>query len=167
MRLFIAIRFDRETLERLLAVQRRLMACAAGNFTNPENLHLTLLFLGEVGETAAIRESMGARFVQPVPLMFDRVGAFHRDLYWVGVQPNPALSALYQGVRGDLLRAGLSGDWPERLSPHITIGREVSLRAQPDLAFEPFSMTAHRLSLMKSERIADKLTYTEIFGADA
>jgi 2'-5' RNA ligase len=150
-----------------LSVQRRLMACATGNFTNPENLHLTLLFLGEVGETAAIRRRMGTRFVQPVPLAFDRVGAFHRDLYWVGVQQNPSLSALYEGLRGDLTRAGLSGDWPDRLSPHITIAREVSLRAQPELSFEPFSMTAHRLSLMKSERLVGKLTYTEIFGVDA
>jgi len=167
VRLFIAVQFDPETKERLLAVQRRLRACASGNFTRPENLHLTVLFLGEVSETAAIRRSMGARFIEPVALAFDRVGAFHRDLYWVGVRPDPALDALYRGLRDDLRREGFTGDWPDRLSPHITIAREVSPARAPDLAFEPFAMTARRLSLMKSERIAGKLTYTEVFGTNA
>lgn len=164
MRLFIAINFDPATKERLLNVQRRLMACASGNFTRPENLHLTVAFLGEVAEAAAAKRAVSERFIQPVELEFDRVGTFRRDLYWVGIRPSPALDELYRGLVDDLRRAGTSGDWPERLVPHITLAREVSLRAQPDLSFEPFCMTARRLSLMKSERIAGSLTYTEIFG---
>lgn len=164
MRLFISINFDPATRERLMAVQRRLAACASGNFTRPENLHLTVAFLGEVAQAAAIKRAVSERFVQPVELVFDRVGAFRRDLYWVGVRPSLALNALYRGLVDDLRRAGFCGDWPERLVPHITLAREVSLHAQPDLSFEPFSMTARRLSLMKSERIAGSLIYTEIFG---
>jgi 2'-5' RNA ligase len=82
----------------------------------------------------------------------------------VGVRPSPALDELYRGLVADLRRAGYSGDWPDRLAPHITLARSVSLRTQPDLSFEPFSMTARRLSLMKSERIAGALTYTEVLG---
>ena len=167
MRLFIAINFDSVTKERLMDVQRRLSDCAGGNFTRPENLHLTVLFLGEVGETGEIERSMEARFTQPVTLAFDRVGTFRRDLYWVGVKPDAALTALYLGLRGDLRCAGYSGDWPDSFTPHITLARAVSLRAQPDLSCEPFSMTARRLSLMKSERIGGKLTYTETFGIKA
>ena len=164
MRLFIAINFDPDTKEKLLDVQRRLKACASGNFTRPENLHLTVTFLGEVGEASDVKRAISDRFVQPVALEFDRVGTFRRDLYWVGVKPSPALDDLYRGLVEDLRRAGFSGDWPNRLVPHITLAREVALRAQPDLAFEPFSMAARRLSLMKSERIAGLLTYTEVFG---
>lgn len=164
MRLFIAINFDPATKERLLDVQRRLRACASGNFTRPENLHLTVAFLGEVGEAAAVKRAISDRFVQPVELEFGHVGTFRRDLYWVGVKPSPALDELYQGLVDDLRRVGFSGDWPDRLVPHITLARAVSLRAQPDLSFEPFSMTARRLSLMKSERLAGSLTYTEVLG---
>ncbi len=167
MRLFIAFCFDDRTKDALMAVQRRLSDCASGNFTERENLHLTLAFLGEMGDDAAVRRMIAERFHAPVRLEFDRVGTFRRDLYWVGVKPDPALDALYAGLVADLRRAGLSGDWPQRLTPHITLGREVRLRAQPDLAFEPFAMTARRLSLMKSERIAGRLTYTEIFGKSA
>jgi 2'-5' RNA ligase len=164
LRLFIAINFDPATKDKLLDVQRRLRASATGNFTRPENLHLTVAFLGEVGETAAVKRAVSDRFVQPVELEFDRVGTFRRDLYWVGVKPGPAMDDLYRGLVEDLRRAGFSGDWPDRLVPHITLAREVSLHAQPDLAFEPFSRPARRLSLMKSERVAGALTYTEVFG---
>ena len=86
MRLFIAINFDPDTKEKLLDVQRRLKACASGNFTRPENLHLTVAFLGEVGEASDVKRAISDRFVQPVALEFDRVGTFRRDLYWVGVK---------------------------------------------------------------------------------
>ena len=138
MRLFIAINFDAATKEKLLDVQRRLRASATGNFSRPENLHLTVAFLGEVGESAAIERALTDRFLQPVALEFDRVGTFRRDLYWVGVKPSPALDELYRGLVADLRRAGYSGDWPDRLVPHITLARSVSLRAEPDLSFEPF-----------------------------
>ncbi len=167
MRLFIAFCFDERTKDALTAVQRRLSDCASGRFTERENLHLTLAFLGEVGGDAAARRTIDERFCAPVRLEFDRIGTFRRDLYWVGVKPDPILDALYAGLVADLRRAGLSGDWHERLTPHITLGREVRVREQPDLAFEPFAMTARRLSLMKSERIAGRLTYTEIFGKSA
>lgn len=164
MRLFIAVNFDSTTKEKLLAVQRRLAAAAGGNFTRPENLHLTVLFLGEIGDDSAVRRAVAARFQEPVELQFDRIGTFRRDLYWVGVAPSPALNRLYEGLRDDLTRAGFHGDWGETLTPHITLAREVSLRGRPDLAFEPFSMTARRLSLMKSERVAGRLTYAEVYG---
>lgn len=167
MRLFVAINFDEDARERLMRIQRRLRACADGNFTRPENLHLTVLFLGEVSDDAAVRRGMDARFVRPIELIFDRVGRFRGDLYWVGIRPSPALDALYAGLRDDLTRAGFRGDWGESITAHVTIARAVSLRARPELSFLPFSTTARRLSLMKSERIAGRLTYTQIYAARA
>ncbi len=162
MRLFIAINFDGETRERLLTIQRSLAAAACGNFTRPENMHLTVLFLGEVEETSEIRRVMAECFTQSVTLEFDRVGTFRRNLYWVGVRPDPGLTGLYRRLRDAMRAAGFGGDWPDALTAHVTLAREVRLREAPDLSFAPFSMTARRLSLMKSERIAGRLTYTEI-----
>ena len=53
MRLFVAINFDSITIENIAAVQGRLKALSRGNFSRPENLHMTLAFLGEVGRTAS------------------------------------------------------------------------------------------------------------------
>ena len=167
MRLFIAINFDGPTRERLLALQRKLRNCASGNFTRPENLHLTVAFLGEAEDICAIGRVVSGCFREPVTLLFDRVGTFRRDLYWVGARQDPRLAALYSALVDGLRRAGFTGDWPDRLTPHVTLAREVALASQPDLSFEPFSMTVRRLSLMKSERVGDRLTYSEVFGKDA
>ena len=48
MRLFLAVNFDDATKHRIQAVQQRLREVAQGDFSRPENLHLTLAFLGEV-----------------------------------------------------------------------------------------------------------------------
>ena len=51
MRLFIAINFNTETCTQLLALRDELrIESQRGSFTAPENLHLTLVFLGECDE---------------------------------------------------------------------------------------------------------------------
>ena len=61
MRLFIAINFDSETRNKLVALQDELRKQAKnGSFTSPQNLHLTLQFLGDcdVNQTIAIKAAM-------------------------------------------------------------------------------------------------------------
>jgi 2'-5' RNA ligase len=49
MRIFIALNFDKPAKDEMIAVQRQLQQAAGkGNFTSEENLHLTLVFLGEI-----------------------------------------------------------------------------------------------------------------------
>ena len=46
MRLFIAINFNEDVTDDLARLQAELRDCGAeGNFTRPENLHLTLAFI--------------------------------------------------------------------------------------------------------------------------
>lgn len=48
MRLFIEINFNEDIIEDLVRLQAEFKRCrVAGNFTKPENLHLTLVFIGE------------------------------------------------------------------------------------------------------------------------
>lgn len=59
MRLFIAVNFDEKTKASLMgAVQKLKESSSAGNFTRPENLHLTLVFIGETKDAAAVKEAM-------------------------------------------------------------------------------------------------------------
>ena len=52
MRTFIAIELERDVRDYLAAVQTEVQGlCRRGNFTPVDNLHLTLHFLGEVGES--------------------------------------------------------------------------------------------------------------------
>lgn len=170
MRLFVAINFDEETKARLCGVQDRLKALGAGNFSRPENLHLTLVFLGEtqpekLAEICALME--GLRFPR-LELSFDRADFFSREdgaLWWLGLAPNRALFALQRELAQGLEQAGFPIE-RRRFSPHITLARQFRLRETPDkaqLLGAPFSASADRVSLMLSERVAGRLTYTEQF----
>ena len=47
MRLFTAVCFDEETKNALFAAEKEAEISAKGNFSAKENLHLTLVFIGE------------------------------------------------------------------------------------------------------------------------
>lgn len=171
MRLFIAINFDKETKQNIIAVQRRLRELGRGNFSRPENLHLTLAFLGEVApeRVAVIRRLMDKLNVPQLRLVFDHVGRFQRDggdVWWIGLEPNKALLALQKELYHQLIDAGFQLD-NRRFSPHITLARKVVLDKEPDrskLIEVPFATNVDTVSLMLSERIDGKLTYTEQYA---
>lgn len=168
MRLFIAINFDEETRQNIFSVQQRLQALGTGNFSRPENLHLTLAFLGEVApvRAAAVQSAMDRTAVCLMTLVFDRVGCFKRDggdIWWLGLKENDLLLSLQKELSGHLAEAGFLLE-SRRFSPHITLAREVRLAARPDrgtLLGKPFAAQAGAVSLMCSERIGGRLTYTE------
>lgn len=171
MRLFIAINFDEETKQNIIAVQRRLRELGRGNFSRPENLHLTLAFLGEVApeRVPAIRSVMDQLTVPSLHLVFDQVGYFRQDggdIWWIGPEPNKALLALHKELYHRLIEAGFQLD-NRRFSPHITLARQVELSKVPDeskLLWAPFATNTNTVSLMLSERVNGKLTYTEQYA---
>ncbi len=94
----------------------------------PENLHLTLRFIGEVEETLAEDvDAALARLSTPAfTLTFDRVDAFgsgrRARVLWVGVERNPALERLHDGVEAAVVRQGLEAE-SRKFTPHVTLAR--------------------------------------------
>ncbi|MGD9155249.1 MAG: RNA 2',3'-cyclic phosphodiesterase [Bacillota bacterium] len=128
MRLFIAVNFDRETKRKLIAVQKRLKKVGPGNFSPPENLHLTLAFLGEVppDRTAVVKRAMEQTAVPDLILTFDHAGCFQRDggdVWWVGLAENRALLEMRMELCGHLSAAGFKLE-SRRFAPHITLARQ-------------------------------------------
>ncbi len=167
MRLFIAINLNEDTKARLVSLRDELRSRSArGRFVLPENLHLTLAFLGECDDkkAAAARQCMEGMEVQPVSLVVDRVGRFPRragDIWWAGLQGNEGLLDLQRILTNSLISAGFSLD-ARKYSPHITLGRQVVTGASP-WRIQAFGETARVIDLMRSERIRGRLTYTSIF----
>ena len=107
MRLFIAINFNEETKQNIIAVQRRLREWGRGNFSRPENLHLTLAFLGEIApeRVPAIRSVMDQITVPSLRLVFNHVGDFRQDggdIWWISLEPDQALLALQKELHHNL-----------------------------------------------------------------
>jgi len=171
MRLFIAINFNSETRLGLLALRDELRSRSErGNFVKPDNLHLTLAFLGEcdAARTRAAKSVMDTISFTPFEISIERLGCFRResgDVWWAGLSESGQLSALQGELTDKLIAAGFSLD-RRRYSPHVTLGREVVTGAAPR-QIEPFAETVRAIDLMKSERIDKKLVYTSIHSVGA
>lgn len=169
MRLFIAINLSEKTRNGLLALRDELISRTEdGNFTTPENLHLTLAFLGECNakQVFTAKTAMDSVRFMPIDILIERVGRFGHGgepgeaLWWAGVKENEPLIGLQRDLTGKLTGAGFSLD-KRKYSPHITLGRRVVTDAAT-WRITPFGETVYKIDLMKSERINGKLTYTPI-----
>jgi len=172
MRLFIAINFPAEIKAAIAEVRDTLKESAfRGNFTFDENLHLTLVFLGECDDrqTDTIKSVMNDIHFQLLTLMFDKVGCFKRDdgdTWWIGLKENKLLSDLQGNLSACLKQMGFVLE-SRKFVPHVTIGREVKLHDNsvpfkvPQLCFDITS-----IELMKSERVNGRLMYTQIYKSN-
>lgn len=173
MRLFIAIDLDLEIKKALCALAEEIKGFTrSGNFTLQENYHLTLVFLGETpsSQIERLKQIMNHTSWNPFPLALSGLGTFPRgakEILWLGMAHSEPLRRIYDQLFETLTEAGfLLEKRPFR--PHLTLGREVVL-GQPisQIAQKLNTKLSHRqevkrISLMKSERVNGKLTYTEI-----
>lgn len=162
MRLFVAICFTPEIITALDNCIKRLKASSSGNFTRPENLHLTLAFVGETHNTKAVIKCMNDIACSRFDITLNDFGKFG-DLWWVGLAKNPTLNRLAYDLQEKLRNCGFNiAKRPFR--PHITIARQVKTNAEILLDIPNISMTVYKISLMKSERINGKLLYSELYA---
>jgi len=161
MRLFIAILFSPAMQKALLDVSGQLKKQSLrGNFTHPENLHLTLAFLGETENSAEAIRAMENSVCAPFDIALDRVGCFD-DLWWAGIRENEQLSALAKTLHTALRAEGFVLE-SRRFKPHITLARQLAAKTAPHISVPATRMKIERISLMVSERIHGRLTYREI-----
>ena len=134
-----------------------------GNYTRRENLHITLAFIGDFGNPDKILNAMEQVPFRPFDISLDGVGSFG-DLFWAGLADNPGLAAYVKRLRRTLSGQGIPYD-KKRFSPHITLIRKASYRGDVAVPAEETpkgSMTAYKVSLMRSERGKQGMIYTEI-----
>ncbi|MCL2434377.1 MAG: RNA 2',3'-cyclic phosphodiesterase [Clostridia bacterium] len=166
MRLFVAINFEERTVNRLLALRNILrMKSASGRFSEPQNLHLTLAFLGECSEkqAAAAQDIVSACNFEPFDIVVEKMRVFQREgggIWWAGVRPDKPLLALQKQLTQLLKDNGFVLE-NRRYQPHITLGREVVTEVEP-WHFAAFGESVCGIDLMKSERVKGKLIYTKI-----
>ena len=163
MRLFIAIQFTEEMKKVLTTCIAQLRGQSwYGNFTRPENLHLTLAFIGETNRVEPLKAIMDSIAPAPFRLCLDKAGQFG-DLWWIGIRKNRTRFDYVSRLRTTLAE----NDFPvdnRYFRPHITIGRHITVNRDIILPVPKTTMWVHRISLMKSERIQSRLVYTEIYG---
>jgi 2'-5' RNA ligase len=133
LRTFIAVGVDQFTHDRLVGLQDRLAADGAdAKWVEPDNLHVTLLFLGEVDnrDVPAICSAVAdvcAGFA-PFALTVEGVGAFPsarrpRTLVATLTEGKGELTALHAALEPPLMALGCYRREARPFTPHLTVGR--------------------------------------------
>lgn len=163
MRSFVALDLPGEVTDALVRLQAGLRA---GRPVPGENLHLTLVFLGDVPEARAValNESLAAIRAGPIEISLsglDLFGGRHPSVLFASVRPNAALERLHDKVARAARGAGIVLE-RRRFRPHVTLARfrpGLDRRAQGRLgeflathgAVSLPSFTAHGFTLYRSQ----------------
>ncbi len=167
MRLFLSIPLDEKTKREIIVIRNKLRNHAeSGRFTQEENLHLTLVYLGDISkeDLPAIINIMDSAKWIPFTLLLNRMRFFQKDngdVYWLGCEKCPMLLKLQKELADKLRVAGFNVEF-KNFVPHITLGRQVTSKKSLEQEFPPIVYNVKYFSLMQSERTNRKLTYTEI-----
>ena len=163
MRLFVAINLPEVDKRRLCeAVGTLATHDLPVRWVEPDSLHITLKFLGEVAEAnvpavrAALQQAVaGLRHFDVVLEGLDAFPSLSRpNIFWVGASNPAALAQLQQSVESQLEQVGFPReDRPFR--PHITIGRVKSRASIRDRALMDRMVSQFRYNTQFQVRSAD------------
>jgi len=131
LRLFIALTPPPEVQRTVWEAFRSLRARELPvKWVSPDGVHLTLKFLGEVGDERRdeLVTALGAAAagMRPVPLAVRGAGVFpdaeRPRVFWAGVEPDPALELLAHSVERGFDALGFPTEG-RPFRPHLTVGR--------------------------------------------
>jgi 2'-5' RNA ligase len=183
IRTFIAVDLGKPIRDRIVALQENLAHTGTEvKWVEPENLHVTLLFLGEVDERAlppvckVVAEC--AQEQNPFLLSVETAGCFPNmrrpRILWVGVgEGTQPLCALHDALEPPLMDLGCYRREERKYSPHITLGRVKSDRPTENLStalarkadWKGGEITVRELLIMSSELTPKGPNYTVLSRA--
>ncbi len=125
IRLFIGVSLPDEIATRLNPL---CIGLPGARWVDPANMHITLRFIGEIGEpdVEEIDERLSKIGADPFDLALRGFGTFGHDqkarALWAGVTPSPPLAHLQAKIESAVVR---SGQPPEKrkFASHVTLAR--------------------------------------------
>jgi 2'-5' RNA ligase len=173
MRLFVAIELSEQERASLMAAQRKLASFSGVRMTRPENLHLTLRFVGKWPEERLdeLKDALGGVALPTAPLSARLAGLrflpgpHYPRVLAASVEAPQRLRDLQTEIEQTVRNLGIQ---PERkpFAPHVTLGRVrepkqagalVESVARIELA--PTLIEAHGFALISSELLPEGPRY--------
>jgi 2'-5' RNA ligase len=159
-RLFLACWPDQTLQELLYDLARRLQLEHGGNRTRKENIHLTLIFLGQVQEhkERQLRRKLRTLDIKQFDLELDESGAFtHCRVNWVGPRLIPqGLKDLHNAL-GLISREFTSYGEERSYKPHVSLLHNSQTEIEFDI--KPMSWKVDRYCLIESKQKNDGVEY--------
>ncbi len=169
MRLFVAVNFDKATVDKLYSCGQIIKANSiSANVSHRENLHLTLAFIGEIPSAKRAIDALQKVSASPFELTVEGYGEFGKgSVCFAKTKRCDELSILADNVRNSLRCNGVSID-TKPFKPHITLARQFEAlphfdKSEIEKALGTNTVDVKEISLMRSDRINGRLTYTEVF----
>lgn len=194
MRLFYAVNFKDNIKEALVdnlsEIQKYIIK---GNFTEKNNFHITLVFVGECepdkfNDLKKVVDNTVLKLnPTPIKAAIYGLGTFKRpgdELLWAGVKTNPEDTDMLNNINKTIVEelAGYDiniNDGDKKFKPHVTIARRVEFRKIPgngfndmrQIKFTPINFLIDSLTLMESvqeiktfgERRYTKIIYNPVY----
>ena len=161
----------------MIALQQELKPLALGDvrWASPEQLHLTLKFLGNVptGSLEAVKQALTevCAGVRPFPLRAKGIGFFPNDrqprVIWVGFEGSENALAHLQGCVERSLAPFVEKPGAEHFLPHTTLGRFQKYRRYKTELLVPRSL-AHQHRVFGEWQVEEVILYrSELSSAGA
>ncbi len=162
-RLFFALWPDEEIRDQIDKVSRQFDDTKI-KLVKKSNLHITLVFLGEVAEQDKdeLIEKINKLHMQPFELELTRTGWWRKpQILWIGTSSVPEeLLQLVKSIRKCVNKQGLKAEKRE-YQPHITIARKAKhIKLTKDTLNIKWKVDS--FALMKSSTAADGVNYEVI-----
>jgi len=182
VRLFVALEIPSAVRDGFGALIQELRAADASfsknraRWVRPENLHVTLKFIGHVdsGKLDAIRAPLGeVRLSSPVEMGFRGLGFFPNGkrprVFWAGIEASPNLAPLAAEIDARLAKLGIPRETRE-FAPHLTLARfdppgiseGLSVLAQANVAREFGAARTGEFHLFESKTRPTGAEYTRL-----
>ncbi len=187
IRAFIAIDLPSEIqdcLEKVTGQLKEQMGDAPVRWAAPQNIHLTLKFLGDVSinnlEVLTDMLQAEAASQQAMVISIGGLGAYPKvrrpRVIWVGVEAPAEFMALQRGIDAQVARMGYSRD-RRPFSAHLTIGRVSRNATTQEIRKIGDVLNSHKIGylgvarirsvhLFRSDLKPDGAVYTKLFTAD-
>ncbi|HSA31609.1 MAG TPA: RNA 2',3'-cyclic phosphodiesterase [Candidatus Omnitrophota bacterium] len=175
IRCFLALTIPKEAQNGLAGIQKSLEDNGAkARWVKPENIHITLRFLGDRSfkKVRAIAESLASFCpdTQSFKITSDRLDGFpdinNPKVVWAGISEGErSILALYHAVNEALARLGIPKE-REAFIPHLTIARCKTIQescstsqAAKRFRFSPIQTMAASIAFYKSTLTSDGAMY--------
>ena len=186
LRAFIAVEIPsslQHTIQESISGLRKTLGNDLVRWVPPQNVHLTLKFLGDVSSSNLdlIKQMMTAEVAQQrcFEMQVEGIGSFPSSrrprVIWVGLHAPAALESLQRGIESASARLGYTSE-EKSFSPHLTVGRVKQNLSAPEIQRIRAALEETKIGplglvyvdaahLFKSDLQPNGSVYTRLFSA--
>jgi len=163
-RIFLALELPKDVRRKLKKYFNKSLPV---RWVNPENLHVTLNFLGEIddlqlAQVLEIVQTVSGRHPQ-TEITLEKIIPF-KYMIWAQVKNNPELQSLYEDLNQEFTAANIGRRQHQSYRPHINLARanQDTVSIQPEIALSNLRFSAKDVVVFQSILKADGPEYISL-----